>query len=117
MRLIACLLTLHAVQATKRVTMPWPNGTLELRVEVFNVHLRPAHPAGRREALVLDRDALHRACAGQTRRAATISVRPTTNAVNISARRREVPAGAPVNSFQMNTPQKAATSVAPWPSP
>jgi hypothetical protein len=54
---------------------------------------------------------------GQARRATTISVRPTTNAANMSARRREVPGGAFLNSFQINTPHKAATRVAPCPNP
>lgn len=53
----------------------------------------------------------------QARRATTINVRPTTNAANMSARRREVPAGASLNSFQMKTPHKAATRVAPCPNP
>lgn len=50
-------------------------------------------------------------------RASTISMSPAMNEANIIARSLFVPAGAVLNSFQMNTPQSAATMVAPWPMP
>jgi hypothetical protein len=41
------------MQATKRVSMPWPNGTLELRIEAFNVLNRSNFraPNGNRSAI------------------------------------------------------------------
>ncbi len=50
-------------------------------------------------------------------RASTISASPARKLPNMAASNVEVPAGAVRNSFQINTPQNAATMVAPWPSP
>ena len=48
--------------------------------------------------------------------ATTTQARPAMNRVNIMARRPYTPFLAPLNSFQMNTPQMAATMGAPCPS-
>src|SRR5215472_17055944 len=50
-------------------------------------------------------------------RARIISASPARKQPNMAAINRLVPGGAARNSFQMNTPQKAATIVAPCPSP
>jgi len=50
-------------------------------------------------------------------RAKTMSASPVRKLANIAANKVDVPGGAVRNSFQMNTPQNAATIVAPWPSP
>lgn len=39
------------------------------------------------------------------------------NKTNITPSKTDTLLEDPLNSFQMNTPQSAATSVAPWPSP
>src|SRR5208283_1335047 len=50
-------------------------------------------------------------------RAKMISASPTRKQPNMAAINRVVPGGAVRNSFQMNSPEKAATMVAPCPSP
>src|SRR6185369_4795633 len=50
-------------------------------------------------------------------RARTSSANPVRKQANIAASSFDVPEGASRNSFQMNTPQKAAIMVAPWPNP
>jgi hypothetical protein len=52
-----------------------------------------------------------------TVRAITMRASPIRKLPNIAASSVDVPSGAVRNSFQMNTPQIAATIVAPWPSP
>ena len=42
---------------------------------------------------------------------------PDKKNTNIISNIKLVPLGAPLNSFQINTPQRAATSVAPCPKP
>src|SRR5262249_10559737 len=50
-------------------------------------------------------------------RASTIRANPLRKHPNMAVSNLLVPAGAARNSFQMKTPQKAATIVAPCPSP